>query len=160
MRSSPPSCAPTATTTMWVAPKPAHRVERKAYCEAADLAGDRMYPLSAADCGYAEGGDRLGRRAAVHGLAHARPYARRRGAAVRRVSLLRRYPVCGQHRPYRSGGRQQCTMTERVCVNWQKLPIPRGTQVPPGHGEFSTFGDELTTITSSAAVRGETTDLF
>ena len=28
----------------------------KLYCEAADLAGDRMYPLSAADCGYAEGG--------------------------------------------------------------------------------------------------------
>ncbi len=27
----------------------------KLYCEAADLAGDRMYPLSAADCGYAEG---------------------------------------------------------------------------------------------------------
>ena len=24
-----------------------------------------------------------------------------------------------------------------------KLPIPRGTQVLPGHGEFSTFGDEL-----------------
>ena len=81
----------------------------KLYCEAADLAGDRMYPLSAADCGYAEGGDCLGRRAAVHGLAHARPYARRRGAAVRRVSLLRRHPVCRQHRPYRSGGRQQCT---------------------------------------------------
>ena len=28
----------------------------KLYCEAADLAGDRMYPLSAADCGYAEDG--------------------------------------------------------------------------------------------------------
>ena len=27
----------------------------KLFCEAADLAGDRMYPLSAADCGYAEG---------------------------------------------------------------------------------------------------------
>ena len=27
----------------------------KLYCEKADLAGDRMYPLSAADCGYAEG---------------------------------------------------------------------------------------------------------
>ena len=27
----------------------------KLYCEVADLAGDRMYPLSAADCGYAEG---------------------------------------------------------------------------------------------------------
>ena len=25
------------------------------YCEKADLAGDRMYPLSAADCGYTEG---------------------------------------------------------------------------------------------------------
>ena len=24
-----------------------------------------------------------------------------------------------------------------------KLPIPRETQVLPGHGEFSTFGDEL-----------------
>ena len=27
----------------------------KLYCEAEDLAGDRMYPLSSADCGYAEG---------------------------------------------------------------------------------------------------------
>lgn len=81
----------------------------KLYCEAADLAGDRMYPLSAADCGYAEGETVSVDELQFTVLAHARPYARRRGAAVRRVSLLRRYPVCRQHRPYRSGGRQQCT---------------------------------------------------
>ncbi len=37
-----------------------------------------------------------------------------------------------------------------------KLPIPRGTQVLPGHGEFSTFGDELeNNYFIRSAVRGE-----
>ena len=77
----------------------------KLFCEAADLAGDRMYPLSAADCGYAEGEtvsvDEL-QFTVWHTPGHT-------PGGVVRVSLLRRYPVCRQHRPYRSGGRQQCT---------------------------------------------------
>ena len=41
-----------------------------------------------------------------------------------------------------------------------KLPIPRGTQVLPGHGEFSTFGDELdNNYFIRSAVRGNN-DLF
>ena len=41
-----------------------------------------------------------------------------------------------------------------------KLPIPRGTQVLPGHGEFSTFGDELdNNYYIRSAVRGNN-DLF
>ena len=51
------------------------------YCEKVDLAGDRMYPLSAADCGYTEG--------ELHCLAHPRPHPRQRGAAVRRAPVLR-----------------------------------------------------------------------
>ena len=65
------------------------------YCEKADLAGDRMYPLSAADCGYTEG-----EQIAVD-VAHPRPHPRQRGAAVRRASVLWRYAVCRQHRPHR-----------------------------------------------------------
>ena len=41
-----------------------------------------------------------------------------------------------------------------------KLPIPRGTQVLPGHGEFSTFGDELdNNYYIRSALRGNN-DLF
>ena len=41
-----------------------------------------------------------------------------------------------------------------------KLPIPRGTQVLPGHGEVSTFGDELdNNYFIRSAVRGNN-DLF
>lgn len=44
-----------ATTTMWAAPRPcAPSGTQSSTVRSADLAGDRMYPLSAADCGYAE----------------------------------------------------------------------------------------------------------
>ena len=38
-----------------------------------------------------------------------------------------------------------------------KLPIPRETQVLPGHGDFSTFGDELdNNYFIRSALRGST----
>ena len=67
----------------------------KLYCEAADLVGDRMYPLSAADCGYAEDGT-----VTVDELVF---------TAWHTPGHTPGSVVCRQHRPHRSGGRQQCT---------------------------------------------------
>ena len=111
----------------------------KLYCEAADLAGDRMYPLSAADCGYAEDGSV--------------------------VLLCGGYLFCGDTLFAGSIGRtdleggSSAQMAESLR-KLAKLPIPRETQVLPGHGEFSTFGDELdNNYFIRSAVRGNN-DLF
>ena len=114
----------------------------KLYCEAADLAGDRMYPLSAADCGYAEDGtvtvDELV-FTAWHTPGHTP------GSVV---LLCGEYLFCGDTLFAGSIGRtdleggSSAQMAESLR-KLAKLPIPRETQVLPGHGEFSTFGDEL-----------------
>ena len=76
------------------------------YCEADDLAGDKMYPLSEADHGYAEGQtvtvDEL-QFTAWHTPGHTP------GSVVLLCGeyLFCGDPVCGQHRPHRPGGRQQ-----------------------------------------------------
>ena len=92
----------------------------KLYCEAADLAGDRM-------CGeYLFCGDTL--------------FA----GSIGRTDL-------------EGGSSAQMAESLRKLA---KLPIPRGTQVLPGHGEFSTFGDELdNNYFIRSAVRGNN-DLF
>ena len=114
----------------------------KLYCEAADLAGDRMYPLSVADCGYAEDGtvtvDELV-FTAWHTPGHTP------GSVV---LLCGEYLFCGDTLFAGSIGRtdleggSSAQMAESLR-KLAKLPIPRETQVLPGHGEFSTFGDEL-----------------
>ena len=129
----------------------------KLYCEAADLAGDRMYPLSAADCGYAEGEtvsvDEL-QFTVWHTPGHTP------GGVV---LLCGEYLFCGDTLFAGSIGRtdleggSSAQMAESLLA---KLPIPRGTQVLPGHGEFSTFGDELdNNYFIRSAVRGNN-DLF
>ena len=114
----------------------------KLYCEAADLAGDRMYPLSAADCGYAEDGtvtvDELV-FTAWHTPGHTP------GSVV---LLCGEYLFCGDTLFAGSIGRTDLEGGSSVQMaeslrKLAKLPIPRETQVLPGHGEFSTFGDEL-----------------
>ena len=114
----------------------------KLFCEAADLAGDRMYPLSAADCGYAEDGtvtvDELV-FTAWHTPGHTP------GSVV---LLCGGYLFCGDTLFAGSIGRtdleggSSAQMAESLR-KLAKLPIPRETQVLPGHGELSTFGDEL-----------------
>ena len=120
------------------------RTERNAklFCEAADLAGDRMYPLSAADCGYAEDGTVTADElvfTAWHTPGHTP------GSVV---LLCGGYLFCGDTLFAGSIGRtdleggSSAQMAESLR-KLAKLPIPRETQVLPGHGEFSTFGDEL-----------------
>ena len=129
------------------------------YCEADDLAGDKMYPLSEADHGYAEGQtvtvDEL-QFTAWHTPGHTP------GSVV---LLCGEYLFCGDTLFAGSIGRtdleggSSAQMAESLR-KLAKLPIPRGTQVLPGHGEFSTFGDELdNNYFIRSAVRGNN-DLF
>ena len=112
------------------------------YCEKADLAGDRMYPLSAADCGYTEGEqiavDEL-RFTAWHTPGHTP------GSVV---LLCGEHLFCGDTLFAGSIGRTDLEggSSAQMADSLRKLaqlPIPRETQVLPGHGEFSTFGAEL-----------------
>ena len=114
----------------------------KLYCEADDLAGDRMYPLTEADGGYTEGQtlavDEL-QFTVWHTPGHTK------GSVV---LLCGEYLFCGDTLFAGSIGRtdleggSSAQMSESLR-KLAKLPIPRETQVLPGHGEFSTFGDEL-----------------
>ena len=108
------------------------------YCEKADLAGDRMYPLSAADCGYTEG-----EQIAVDEL---RFTVWHTPGSV--VLLCGEHLFCGDTlfaggigRTDLEGG--SSTQMAESLRKLAQLPIPRETQVLPGHGEFSTFGAEL-----------------
>ena len=112
------------------------------YCEADDLAGDKMYPLSEADHGYAEGQtvtvDEL-QFTAWHTPGHTP------GSVV---LLCGEYLFCGDTLFAGSIGRTDLEGGSSDAMNASlrklaKLPIPRETQVLPGHGEFSTFGEEL-----------------
>ena len=131
----------------------------KLYCEKSDLAGDRMYPLNAADCGYAEGEtiavDEL-QFTVWHTPGHTP------GSVV---LLCGGCLFCGDTLFAGSVGRtdleggSSAQMGESLR-KLAKLPIPRETQVLPGHGEFSTFGDELdNNYFIRSAVRGSN-DLF
>ena len=112
------------------------------YCEADDLAGDKMYPLSEADHGYAEGQtvtvDEL-QFTAWHTPGHTP------GSVV---LLCGEYLFCGDTLFAGSIGRTDLEGGSSDAMNASlrklaKLPIPWETQVLPGHGEFSTFGEEL-----------------
>ena len=107
----------------------------KLFCEAADLAGDRMYPLSAADCGYAEGEtvsvDEL-QFTVWHTPGHTP------GGVV---LLCGEYLFCGDTLFAGSIGRtdleggSSAQMAESLR-KLAKLPLPRSTQVLPGHEDL------------------------
>ena len=116
----------------------------KLYCEAADLAGDRMYPLSAADCGYAEDGtvtvDELV-FTAWHTPGHTP------GSVV---LLCENYLFVGDTVFQGSIGRTDLEggdsrKMDESLRKFAALPVPAEAQVLPGHGDFSTFGQEVAT---------------
>ena len=109
---------------------------------AADLAGDTMFPLTWADSGYPEGG-----QVSVDELAFTVWHTP--GHTPGSVCLL-----CGQYlftgdtlfagsigRTDLPGGSTR--QMEDSLRKLAGLPIPEGAQVLPGHGDLSTFGEEL-----------------
>lgn len=116
----------------------------KLYCEAADLHNDQLYPLSQADSGYEEG-------AAVTVDELAFMVWHTPGHTPGSVVLQ-----CGGYlftgdtlfqgsmgRTDLPGGSESEMMDSlrKLAV----LPLPRETQILPGHGDFSTLGQELDT---------------
>lgn len=114
----------------------------KLYCEAQDLAGDRMYPLAAADSSYTEGGTiRVDELAFTvwHTPGHSQ------GSVV---ILCGEYLFVGDTVFQGSIGRTDLEggdmrQMDRSLRKFAALPVAKETQLLPGHGGFSTFGEEL-----------------
>ena len=114
----------------------------KLYCEAQDLAGDRMYPLAAADSSYTESGTiRVDELAFTvwHTPGHSQ------GSVV---ILCGEYLFVGDTVFQGSIGRTDLEggdmrQMDRSLRKFAALPVAKETQLLPGHGGFSTFGEEL-----------------
>ena len=127
----------------------------KLYCEAADLAGDRMYPLSAADCGYAEGEtvsvDEL-QFTVWHTPGHTP------GGVV---LLCGEYLFCGDTLfavpIWRAAAVHRWP---RVCVSWQSCPSRAARRCCPAMASSPPLAMNWTTITSSAALCAATMIYF
>lgn len=114
----------------------------KLYCEAQDLAGDAMYPLTAADSSYTENGtiwvDELA-FTVWHTPGHSK------GSVV---ILCGEYLFVGDTVFQGSIGRTDLEggdmrQMDRSLRKFAALPVAGETQLLPGHGGFSTFGEEL-----------------
>lgn len=114
----------------------------KLYCEAADQAGDTMFPLTWADSGYPEGG-----QVSVDELAFTVWHTP--GHTPGSVCLLcEGLLFAGDTLFQGSIGRTDLPggSPKEMDDSLRKLaglPIPRDAQVLPGHGDFSQFGWEL-----------------
>lgn len=116
----------------------------KLYCEAADLRNDQLYPLSQADSGYEEGA-----AVTVDELAfmvwHTPGHTP--GSVVLQCGG---YLFTGDTLFQGSMGRtdlpggSEAEMMDSLR-KLAALPLPRETQILPGHGDFSTLGQELDT---------------
>ena len=116
----------------------------KLYCEKADLAGDRMYPLSAADCGYAEG-ESIAVDELTFTVWHTPGHTP--GSVV---LLCENYLFVGDTVFQGSIGRTDLEggdsrKMDESLRKFAALPVPAEAQVLPGHGDFSTFGQEAAT---------------
>ena len=116
----------------------------KLYCEPADCQGTQLFPLKSADFGYGEetnlSVDEL-TFTAWHTPGHTE------GSVV---LLCGEYLFVGdtvfQGSIGRTGleGGSDCKL-EASLRKFAGLPIPKETQLLPGHGDFSTYGEELET---------------
>lgn len=116
----------------------------KLYCEAADLRNDQLYPLSQTDSGYEEGAavtvDEL-----VFMVWHTPGHTP--GSVVMQCGG---YLFTGDTLFQGSMGRtdlpggSEAEMMDSLR-KLAALPLPRETQILPGHGDFSTLGQELDT---------------
>ena len=112
------------------------------YCEPADCRGSQLFPLKSADSGYQEG-EKLTVDELTFTVWHTPGHTE--GGVV---LLCGDYLFVGDTVFQGSIGR-----TDLEGGNMQKmdaslrklagLPIPKETQLLPGHGDFSTFGEEL-----------------
>ena len=114
----------------------------KLWCESADLGGGQFYPLTAADSGYEEGGV-----ISIDEMAFTVWHTP--GHTPGSVCLLcENYLFTGDTLFAGSIGRTDLPggSTRQINDSLRKLaalPIPPEAQVLPGHGDLSTFGEEL-----------------
>ena len=114
----------------------------KLYCEPADCKGDRMFPLKSADSGYAEG-ENLAVDELTFRVWHTPGHTE--GGVV---LLCGEYLFVGDTVFQGSIGRTDLEDGSIQKMNeslrkFAALPISKETQLLPGHGDFSTFGEEL-----------------
>ena len=114
----------------------------KVWCEPADCGGTQFFPLKGADFGYEEGGnltvDEL-TFTAWHTPGHTE------GSVV---LLCSTYLFVGDTVFQGSIGRTDLEggssrKMDESLRKFAALPIPKETQLLPGHGDFSTYGEEL-----------------
>ena len=112
------------------------------YCEPADCRGSQLFPLKSADSGYAEG-EKLTVDELTFTVWHTPGHTE--GGVV---LLCGDYLFVGDTVFQGSIGRTDLEggSMQKMDASLRKLaglPIPKETQLLPGHGDFSTFGEEL-----------------
>ena len=112
------------------------------YCEPADCRGSQLFPLKSADSGYQEG-EKLTVDELTFTVWH--PPGHTEGGVV---LLCGDYLFVGDTVFQGSIGRTDLEggSMQKMDASLRKLaglPIPKETQLLPGHGDFSTLGEEL-----------------
>ena len=112
------------------------------YCEPADCRGSQLFPLKSADSGYQEG-EKLTVDELTFTVWHTPGHTE--GGVV---LLCGDYLFVGDTVFQGSIGRTDLEggSMQKMDASLRKLaglPIPKETQLLPGHGDFSTFGEEL-----------------
>ena len=112
------------------------------YCEPADCRGSQLFPLKSADSGYAEG-EKLTVDELTFTVWHTPGHTE--GGVV---LLCGDYLFVGDTVFQGSIGRTDLEggSMQKMDASLRKLaglPIPKETQLLPGHGDFSTLGEEL-----------------